>query len=659
MARDYSRQEVLDIIEREAQERGIPRDDFIRFAYIETGGKFDEQVSRGERGAKGLFQFVPDTADAYGIRGRELDAVVNTDAAARLYLDNRQTLVDRHARDGRPYLSGSAEPDGLDMYMAHQQGGAGYRSIQTAIATGQFGRADTRSNILNNVSSRDFETITGTPYADFRTMSDRDMAAAFTQYWDAKFDRVRIPEKGIEPLIEARQTPAPAQAVPPATQPPIQAPATPAAPADTATQGIALTAAHELSVRYDHVQYAMNGKIPGVDGKHPDQGYVDCSGWVATMQNATMAEINAKAGREVFGKEDLFRLGTDGAAMIVDRAQQRSGVMIEGSAVTRDVLREGMIIGEDNGPTSWDAGRYKGIDHITMVVRDPASGELVISQSRGGEGVELSSLDDYLERKQSNGVRLYATDPLAEARGLLQDHQQTQTQDPAQLPGQAQSSGQTQTPAPAIAAAQPAAATLRDGANGEGVRQLQDTLNQLGYRDREGRSLQADGSFGDRTGEAVRAYQQAHGLEADGVVGPQTRAALAKSQEAPLLSDPRHPDNALYQQALKGLEQLGPNAFKDRHALESAAGTMAFEARVSGLTRIDHVVASNNGTGLFAVQGAMNDPTHTRVYMDRAQAAAQPLEQSTRQLQEEVMQRPSPEQSPPAQTRESPRTVMV
>ncbi len=72
MERDYSRQEVLDIIESEARERNIPRDDFMRFAYIETGGTFNEQASRGAAGAKGLFQFVPDIA---GIRGRESDAV--------------------------------------------------------------------------------------------------------------------------------------------------------------------------------------------------------------------------------------------------------------------------------------------------------------------------------------------------------------------------------------------------------------------------------------------------------------------------------------------------------------------------------------------------------------------------------------------------------
>ena len=111
---------------------------------------------------------------------------------------------------------------------------------------------------------------------------------------------------------------------------------------------------------------------------------------------------------------------------------------------------------------------------------------------------------------------------------------------------------------------------------------------------------------------------------------------------------------------LTGLEQLGPQAgFRNREELENTAGAMVFEARVSGLTRIDHVVASSNGTGLFAVQGAMNDPAHSRVYMDRAQAAAQPLEQSTRQLQDEAVQPLSLEQSAPVQAREAPRVMMV
>lgn len=177
---------------------------------------------------------------------------------------------------------------------------------------------------------------------------------------------------------------------------------------------------------------------------------------------------------------------------------------------------------------------------------------------------------------------------------------------------------------------------IKHGEKGESIRQLQDTLNNFGYRDKDGRALREDGGFGDRTKEAVQAYQQAHGLKADGVVGPQTLEALKKSQAAPLLSDPRHPDSALFQQAVKGLEQLGPQAFKNRQELENAAGATVFEAKASGLTRIDHVLQSTNGTGLFAVQGAPNDPAHHRVHLDKTQAAVEPIEKSTAQTQQEA-----------------------
>ncbi len=195
---------------------------------------------------------------------------------------------------------------------------------------------------------------------------------------------------------------------------------------------------------------------------------------------------------------------------------------------------------------------------------------------------------------------------------------------------------QAQAPRPQVQSQGPAAAALLAiGMRGPEVMQLQEALSRFGYRDSHGRPLTTDGDFGPHTQQAVQAYQQAHGLKADGVVGPQTLAALAKSKEAPLLSDPRHPDNTMFQQAVKGMEQLGPQAFKNRRELENAAGATVFEAKASGLTRIDHVVQSSNGTGLFAVQGAPNDPAHHRVHLDKVQAAAEPVEKSTAQVQQE------------------------
>ncbi|MGX9959544.1 XVIPCD domain-containing protein [Xanthomonas euvesicatoria] len=600
---------MLDIIEREAAERNIPRDDFLRFAHVETGGAFDELASRGPGGAKGLFQFTPPTAQQYGIAGRELDAVANTDAAARLYLDNRTSLVNRHERDGRPYLSGKPEPDGLDMYLAHQQGAGGYRSLQTAIATGSFGLESTRANILNNVGEKELKSLTGVDSATFRRMSDKDMAQTFVQYWDTKMDRIRIPEKGIEPISTTQQ--APSHAAP--------AHSAPAQPEKPAAQGIALHAAYDLTNKYDHVKY-------GLGAKDPDKGRVDCSGWVVEMQNATMDEINKGAGKAIFTKDEKFSPGFDSASELLRKAELRSGVLIQGKDVTAQTLKEGMIIGEDNGPQSWDKGRYKGIDHITMVVRDPKDGQLKISQSRGGEGVELSSLDSYLERKHAKGVKLYASDPLSEARDLLQERSHNKQQPHAATEHK---------PSQAHAAAD-APGVLRENARGAEVRTLQQTLQQLGYKDAGGNELKADGAYGQRTSEAVKAFQRAHGLQDDGVVGRDTQAALKQAEKTPLLSEKTNPDHPLFNQAVNKLEQLGPNAFANRQQLANAAGHMTFEAKVSGMQRIDMVAQSKDGNGLFAVQGQPTDPAHQRIYTDKATAAERPLEQSSNAVRQEA-----------------------
>lgn len=396
--RDYTKAEVLDIIEKEAKARGIPPEDFLRFAYIETGGRFDETASRGPNGAKGLFQFVPATAKQYGIEGRELDPMANTEAAARFYLENRRSIVRSHEMTDRPYLSASEEPNGLDMYLAHQQGAGGYRSIQNAIDEGHFSRRDTRANVLNNVSARDFEAVTGKDYQDFVRMADQEMARAFVDYWGIKFDRIRIPEKGIKPVVvDARIV------------------------RDQAVQhddsGITLQAAYDLTMRHDEVRYGFGSKTLSA-------GKIDCSGWAVEMINATYAEINEKAGRKIFGKSDHYSLSMDAASSIVHKAEQQSGRLMEGRDVTKGILREGMIIGEDNGAKGWDKDRYKGIDHIVFVLRDPRSGEMMVSQSRGGEGVELLPLDDYLAYKHKRGTKLFASDPLAEARSLLQSEKE-------------------------------------------------------------------------------------------------------------------------------------------------------------------------------------------------------------------------------------------
>lgn len=73
----------------------------------------------------------------------------------------------------------------------------------------------------------------------------------------------------------------------------------------------------------------------------------------------------------------------------------------------------------------------------------------------------------------------------------------------------------------AEAAARP---TLRRGATGDAVREVQQRLRDWGYY--EG---QVDGRFGPLTEKAVRFFQSKNGLTVDGVVGPETWAALGYS----------------------------------------------------------------------------------------------------------------------------------
>jgi hypothetical protein len=69
--------------------------------------------------------------------------------------------------------------------------------------------------------------------------------------------------------------------------------------------------------------------------------------------------------------------------------------------------------------------------------------------------------------------------------------------------------------------------TLKQGCSGDDVRQLQETLNKLGFQ-----CGTADGIFGAKTKTAVMAFQSAYGLRADGIVGEQTRAAMQKAAGA-------------------------------------------------------------------------------------------------------------------------------
>lgn len=641
--RDYSKQEVLDIIEQVAQRKGIASEDFLRFAHIETGGRFDERAHNSRTDAKGLFQFLPSSAQQYGLSGHEYDPTRNTEAAAEMFKRNLTDMEKRHDRTGHPYLSGEDKPSGLDLYLAHQQGAAGYGSIQTAIATGTFGVVrdgrgnpiDMRPRIMGQIGD-DVQTLTGHTRAEMRTMNDRDLAGTFAQYYDRKYDAISIPEKHIAPITEApaRSGPAaPTQTVTPPAQAAVAAGA--AAVAATATvaaaapqtPGISLDAAYNAGVKYDNVKYAINIESSqyyrgnGITGKNVDQGYVDCSGWVGTLLNKTQDEINQKAGHAVYADADKIKLGFAGSGGIVHEAYKDSGVLLKRDDIlVPGALKEGMVIGLDTAKTKHE--HWNGIDHIVMVVRDPNTDKLLISQSTGKLGVHTMPVEDYLKQvKDHPNWKLFASDPLHKARDLLenrsQSHEQTQAKGAAEPKPTAQEKPQAGNE------------IYRQGAHSEGVRKAQEQLGHLGYVGADGKPLVEDGRFGRNTEAAVRQLQKDNGLAVDGVIGPKTLDAIKEARERPLLNDERHPQNPMYNQAVKGMEGLPAGTFKDRHALESAAAALTREAHASGLQRIDSVVPSTNGERMFAVQGTAGDPAACRAAVDTRAASEQSIAHSS------------------------------
>lgn len=185
------------------------------------------------------------------------------------------------------------------------------------------------------------------------------------------------------------------------------------------------------------------------------------------------------------------------------------------------------------------------------------------------------------------------------------------------------------------------------------VERAQAALNALGIGDRDGQPLEVDGRLGARSREAVKAFQQAHGLDPDGRLNPHTLqaldAALAQRTAAahgPRIDERGHRDHALYLQAAAGLEKLGGD-FARRETLQRAAATMAYEARIGGLQRIDQIVPSADGRRLFAVEGDPLDPSHRRAVADKAQAVAQTLQETTRALEQDA---PARAASPPSAT---------
>lgn len=161
-----------------------------------------------------------------------------------------------------------------------------------------------------------------------------------------------------------------------------------------------------------NVRYLMGGKNSAA-------GAIDCSGWVQEMSNQLMAAMNEAMGQEVFSAEarQAFNKGArnEGAAGIVRAVSEQTGRLYTNEQLAPEMAKEGMVIGLDTGHRGWEAGRFKDIDHVVQTYRDPVTGELMVSESRGGKGVMSSRYADWYAQQQKRGTKLYGADLTAMA----------------------------------------------------------------------------------------------------------------------------------------------------------------------------------------------------------------------------------------------------
>jgi hypothetical protein len=198
--------------------------------------------------------------------------------------------------------------------------------------------------------------------------------------------------------------------------------------------------------------------------------------------------------------------------------------------------------------------------------------------------------------------------------------------------------------------------TLREHDHAPAIGDLQRQLAQLGYKGADGRPLRPDNDFGANTTAAVKAFQRDHALGDDGIVGTKTLEALNRAVQPrqPGLDDAAHPGNAMFRQALTGVHAVDAQQGRTPDQLsQNLAASLAAAAHAQGISRIDHVVLSDDARRAYAVQGELNSPFKQIAEVDVSQSVGKTMAQSSAEWQ----QPPVPAQQP-AQTQQQQQPEM-
>lgn len=127
--------------------------------------------------------------------------------------------------------------------------------------------------------------------------------------------------------------------------------------------------------------WSVNGFTYGLGSKISDTTFTN---WVAggSVNNGTYSvDCSGFVG---------FTLGLSGGTSESQMAGSNNLTAVV--TLNASTLQAGDVIGADHGQTSFDGGRKLGIDHIAVVIQDPATKALYLAESHGGHGVRIRSI---------------------------------------------------------------------------------------------------------------------------------------------------------------------------------------------------------------------------------------------------------------------------
>lgn len=124
---------------------------------------------------------------------------------------------------------------------------------------------------------------------------------------------------------------------------------------------------------------------------------------------------------------------------------------------------------------------------------------------------------------------------------------------------------------------------------------------------------------------------------------PQSASAAENNDDGQAPADPTHaghPDHRLYRQSVAAVRRLDISMGRTTDdASERMVARLILLAKQNGLERIDHVALSvetddlNQAENVFIVQGAMNDPAHTRAYIKTELVVVTPVAETFRMIE--------------------------